>query len=167
LVFPRLVSSGASLPPPSGQAARDGENAAVAEGVQQTILGLPDDFEMTEEQAGTVDVDAIIAGASYEHGLWGAIAPLVAAREAAQERDEQRKVRALQLLVVVAGMTPTDDARGPFGRYMSGSDGAGNPWHTPLPADLTQSHVDALLAFLAVARHRSCARDSRTSCGIG
>jgi len=122
----------------------------MAEGVQPTILGLPDDFDLTLEQARVLDVDAIIADASYEHGVWGAIAPLVAARDAAQERDEQHKVQGLQLLLVVVGMMPADDARAPFGRYMSGNDGAGNPWHTPLPADLTARHTDALATFLAV-----------------
>jgi Domain of unknown function (DUF4209) len=124
----------------------------MADGVQPTILGLPDDFGLTVDQAQSLDVDRIIAGASYEHGLWGAIAPLVAARDAAQERNEQHKVQALQLLVVVAGMNPADDARAPFGRYMSGTDGAGNPWHTPLPNDLTKRHVDALATFLAVVK---------------
>ena len=122
----------------------------MAEGVEPTILGLPENVELTLDEVRALDVDAIIASASYEHGLWGAIAPLIAARDAAQERGEQREVQALQLLVVVAGMTPADDARAPFGRYMSGSDGEGNPWHTPLPADLTAPHTEVLTKFLEV-----------------
>lgn len=36
---------------------------------QPVVLGLPEDFELTADQARALGVDEIIAGASFEHGL--------------------------------------------------------------------------------------------------
>ncbi len=121
------------------------------DGVEPIILGLPDEFDLTDDQARALGVDAIIAVASFEHGLWGAMGPLAEARNAAQERGDQADANALHLLVLIAGMMPADEARAPFGRYMAGSDAEGNPWHTPLPADLTERHTGVLASVLNVA----------------
>ena len=55
----------------------------MGKGVQPIILGLPDDFDLTVDEARALQIDMLITGASFEHGLSGAIAPLIKARNAA------------------------------------------------------------------------------------
>ncbi len=132
--------------------AESSQYPVMEQNIQPTILGLPDEFDLTADEARALGVDAIIADASFDHGLWGAMAPLAEARNAAQERGDRTEANALHLLGLVAGMMPADNARAPFGRYMSGSDAQGNPWHTPLPADLTERHTGVLTTLLDVVK---------------
>jgi len=116
--------------------------------VEPTVVGLPDDFELTREQAAALAIDDTVAAISLRHGLFEALARFSAARDAASERGDGIAANAYQLLLAVSGMALSDEPRAPFGRYMAGHLEDGTPWHTPLPADLRDGHVHALTHML-------------------
>ncbi len=117
-------------------------------GLAPAILGLPDDFELTEEFARDLQVDSVIAGASLDLGLFRAAQLLLAPRDQAAESGNIIAADALQLLLVVANFGLSDDARSPFGHAAAGNFDDGRPWHTPLPEHLTETHVRALIVML-------------------
>jgi hypothetical protein len=114
------------------------------------VVGLPDEFDLTPEQAAALDIDAIVAGCSLTHGLFEASQALGAKAREAFEGGDIARADALQLVVTVTGMMLSDDRRAPFGRAVSGTDGTGRPWHTALPEHLGERHLAALHLMLHV-----------------
>lgn len=118
--------------------------------VEPYVVGLPDEFDLTEEQARALAIDAVIAGASLRHGAFDSSSRLGQAQKQARERGDRLAELALQLLITICGISLSSDPRAPFGRAFTGTDGDKRPWHTALPADLTDRHVTALETLLGV-----------------
>jgi len=113
------------------------------------VLGLPVDFSVTEDEARALGIDALVAGSSLEHGIFGAYGALGQARVAATERGDDPAADALQLLVAVTSFGAFDDPRRAFGPMASGTFEDGRPWRCSIPTDLTDSHVAALEVLIA------------------
>ncbi len=112
------------------------------------IVGLPADFEISEDDARQLKIDDIIGSASLNLGYSTLRQALVQARVAAEERGNDVAVNALQLLVTVVALGLSDDPRAPFGRMASGHFPDGALWHTALPEDLSEAHVRALQVII-------------------
>lgn len=113
-----------------------------------TVLGLPDDFDITEALTRDLQIDSLVQGASLELGLFGTAQLLLQRRNEAASADNGFVTNALQLLLVVSNFGLSDAPRSPFGHAASGTFDDGRPWHTPLPEHLTESHVQALSVML-------------------
>ena len=113
-----------------------------------TILGLPDDFDITEALARDLQIDSLVQGASLELGLFGTTQLLLQRRDEAANAGNIFVTNALQLLIVVSNLGLSDTPRSPFGHAASGTFEDGRPWHTPLPEHLSESHVQALSVML-------------------
>jgi hypothetical protein len=120
------------------------------EGVQQTVLGLPEDFDLTADQAQALQIDQVVSGASLDLGIFDTSTRLVHARNAAVEREERPAADALHLLVIISGMGLSDNKRAPFLYHTAGHFADGSLWREPLPEDLTDRHVAVLETLLGV-----------------
>jgi hypothetical protein len=58
---------------------------SVAEAVQSTVLSLPEDFDLTEQQAQALQSDDVIPGASLDLGVFDSGTRIAKARNAAAE----------------------------------------------------------------------------------
>jgi hypothetical protein len=119
------------------------------------VVGLPDEFDLTPEEALALNIDVIVAGCSLTHGLFETSDALGAKAREAYESGDVARANALQLLVSVTGMMLSDERRAPFGHVASGIDGNKRPWHTALPEHLGDRHVAALQVMLAVVKATS------------
>jgi hypothetical protein len=54
--------------------------------VQSTVLSLPEDFDLTEQQAQALQSDLVIPGASLDLGVFDSGTRIAKARNAAAER---------------------------------------------------------------------------------
>jgi Domain of unknown function (DUF4209) len=113
-----------------------------------TILGLPDDFDVTEELARDLQIDSFLEGVSLQLGLFGTAQRLMERRDEMAKAGNILATNALQLLLVVSSLGLSDIPRSPFDHAASGTFEGGRPWHTPLPEHLTESHVRALSVML-------------------
>jgi hypothetical protein len=117
---------------------------------QPYVVGLPDEFDLTEDQAHALNVDAIVADAELRHGTFDASRRLKEAQRAADDKGDQTTVLALQMLIVACDMGLSLNRRNPFERFLAGTDGEQRRWHTPVAADLTDRHAAVLETLLGV-----------------
>jgi hypothetical protein len=119
------------------------------------VVGLPDEFDLSREQAVALDIDTIVVGCSLTHGLFETSNALGAKAREAYESGDAERADPLQLLVAVTGMMLSDDRRAPFGHVAAGTDGNKRQWHTALPEHLDERHVAALEVLLDVVKTTS------------
>lgn len=112
--------------------------------MKPVVMGLPEDFSITESQARALDIDAVVNGASLEHGIFGTQQALGQVAAVAYERGDVAVGNALQLLVAVTTFFPPDDPRRAWGPIGSGTLGDGRQWRTAIPDDLSDAHIAAL-----------------------
>ena len=119
------------------------------------VVGLPDEFDLSPEQAVDLDIDTVVASCSLTYGLFETSTVLGAKAREAYENGDVGRASALQLLVAVTGMMLSDDPRAPFGHVASGTDGNKRAWHTALPEHLCEKHVGALEVLLDIVKTSS------------
>jgi hypothetical protein len=141
---------------------------SVAEAVQSTVLSLPEDFDLTEQQAQALQSDDVIPGASLDLGVFDSGTRIAKARNAAAERGDRPAANARHLvwfLVLLAGMGLSDNRRAPFVYYTAGNFADGSPWREPLPAYLTDRHVAVLVTLIGVVKTAGSSEHGSPSAG--
>jgi hypothetical protein len=113
--------------------------------VAEVVVGLPEDFTIDSSKAEALEIDSMLEGSSLEQGAFLASQALGAAAAKAFEDGDVLGSSALYLLTAVTGLSISDDPRRQFEYAMAGTFGDGRRWRTLLPADLSQSHLDALV----------------------
>jgi hypothetical protein len=133
---------------------------SVAEAVQSTVLSLPEDFDLTEQQAQALQSDDVIPAPHWTLASSTAARALqrhATPRPNAGDRPaaNARHLVWFLVLVLLAGMGLmglSDNRRAPFVYYTAGNFADGPPWREPLPAYLTDRHVAVLVTLIGVVK---------------
>lgn len=125
------------------------KESPVAEGAHATADGIPDGFDLTPAQAEALGIDALLDDVPLDDTRGESSRRLATARNEADERGDRIAGDALQLLVLVLDMSPSDLRRTPFDWGTSGTRGDGSAFRRPLPGDFTDRHAAVLNTLLA------------------
>ncbi|HEV2642281.1 MAG TPA: hypothetical protein VGT98_06225, partial [Candidatus Elarobacter sp.] len=105
------------------------------------VFGLPEDFELSLQEAQQLDVDAVLSQGPPNLALHDAEQRI---RLHLESTTDQTAAQALYLLFTVLQFGTSLAPRQPFNERWSGTYDDGKPCRGPLPEDLTDAHVRAL-----------------------
>jgi hypothetical protein len=107
------------------------------------IQTIPDDLRVTPEEAGALELDAIVAAAESPL-IWQYLPKVAEARDGANAQGDERRAVLLQLVIEVLSFSLSDDVKQPFRPMVTLVAGG----RSSLPEDISDGQATALEVLL-------------------